>query len=236
MIFPRYVSFFLVTLSLCSTGTFFAQENSDGVYTAIDLTRKPLVVSIEESGKGQDFVEPSAEISLFIEKINKLLDEDFPSDEVLRLLENEAPTLAQLEPYIFFSDKGYMRNLIHKTADYDLLLMCWGPGQQTPVHGHEGQRGWIRVIDGKLEFTDYQEEPEGSDKLVSEVGVNVGEAGNAGGPAGIHVVANVFDTPAISLHFYSLPFDQCEVYDLELNETRKVPLVYNTIRGKMMQP
>ena len=225
MITARLLSFFLVVLLFCSPGTFFAQKNSDGV-----------LVSSEESDKGQNFVEPSAEISAFIEKINKLLDEDFPSDEVLRLLENEAPTLAQLEPYIFFSDQRYMRNLIHKTADYDLLLMCWSPGQQTPVHGHEGQRGWIKVLDGKLEFTDYQEEPEGSDTLVSEVAVNVGQAGDADGPAGIHVVANVFDTPAISLHFYSKPFEQCEVYDLELNETRKVPLVYHTIRGKIVQP
>ncbi|MBX9831002.1 cysteine dioxygenase family protein [Candidatus Babeliales bacterium] len=193
-------------------------------------------MSREGGNKGQYLIEPSFEISEFIEKINKLSYENFPIDQVLRLLQKEAPTLAMLEPYIFFSNARYTRNLIHKAPDFDLLLLCWGPGQHSPVHGHEGQKCWMKVLDGRLEFTDYQEEPPHERRLLSPLTVNIGEAGYVDGPAGIHAVGNAFDIPAISLHLYALPFEQCDVYNLDLNEKHKVSLTYHTIHGKIVAP
>jgi hypothetical protein len=42
--------------------------------------------------------------------------------------------------------------------------------------------------------------------------------------------------PAVSLHLYSHPYDECDIYDLEKNEKRRVRLRYDSIDGKLTEP
>lgn len=184
--------------------------------------------------KGQYLVEPSVGISEFIEKFNKLSFKNFPEDEVFKVFKDNPLPIELLEPYIFHSDARYTRNLIHKSNDFELVLMCWNAGQYSAIHGHEGQKCWLRVEKGALEFADYQEEPGTESKILKRLNVKTGKWGYIDGPAVIHKVANLTGNDALSLHLYAFPIDQCDIYDLDLNQKKKMPLSYHSIHGKLV--
>ena len=56
-----------------------------------------------------------------------------------------------------------------------------------------------------------------------------GEKGFLDGPADIHSVENVYIDPAVSLHIYAKPFDQCDIYCLDTRTIKRVELVYDSI-------
>ena len=37
-----------------------------------------------------------------------------------------------------------------------MMAICWGIGHHTPIHDHNGQEGWIKVIDGMVEESLYR--------------------------------------------------------------------------------
>ena len=47
---------------------------------------------------------------------------------------------ASLERYAFFSPRHYTRNLIFKNDVFEMLALCWSPGQQSSVHNHRDQQ------------------------------------------------------------------------------------------------
>lgn len=64
-----------------------------------------------------------------------------------------------------------------------------------------------------------------------------GERDCLNGSTDIHSVANpaMAATAAVSLHLYSHPYVQCDIYDLEKNEKRRVRLRYDSIDRKVIQ-
>ena len=64
-----------------------------------------------------------------------------------------------------------------------------------------------------------------------------GERDCLNGSTDIHSVANpaMAARAAVSLHLYSHPYVQCDIYDLEKNEKRRVRLRYDSIDRKVIQ-
>ena len=184
--------------------------------------------------KGQFVVEPSIAISEFIEKINKLSYQNFPVDEVLKVLQKNPFSLALLEPYIFYSNARYTRNLIYKSSEFELLVLCWKSGQHSAIHGHEGGKCWMRVEHGSLQFTNFQEEPAASKAILRKLTTIDGKEGFIDGPAGIHQVSNVSQQNVVSLHLYARPFEVCDIYDLNTNQKTRMSLGYQSIHGKLV--
>lgn len=183
--------------------------------------------------KGDFVVEPSFEISEFVEKLNKLSYKQFPVDEVLQVLIKHELSQEVLEPYIFFSHARYTRNLIYKAPEFELLVLCWKQGQQSLPHGHENQKCWMRIEQGELEFINFQEEPSDS-RLLRKMESKIGKKGFVDGPAIIHQVSNVSEQDAISLHLYARPFSECDVYELKTSQKFKSSLGYHSIQGKLV--
>ena len=46
--------------------------------------------------------------------------------------------LTALKECIGYADDGYQRNVIKRSEFYELVAICWIPGQQTPIHDHAG--------------------------------------------------------------------------------------------------
>lgn len=139
-----------------------------------------------------------------------------------------------LERYITYRPDHYTRNLVHNITAFELLVICWDIGQTAPVHGHEGELCWARVERGKLKFSNFREVSE-APLVVEPVGDPVvGGVGCLDGPADIHAVENPveFGEKAASLHLYSKPYQECDIYDLERGEKRRVQLSYDTLYGK----
>jgi predicted metal-dependent enzyme (double-stranded beta helix superfamily) len=170
----------------------------------------------------------------FVNTLEAMAAQGFDVAEVQSYLEQTRIEPAMLEPYLHYKPERYTRHLVHKTPAFEILVICWNTGQQAPIHGHEGELCWARVELGTLRFTNY--------RLVSEAPLRLellsaaldGTAGYLDGPADIHAVENcrAFAAPAASVHVYSHPYAECDVYDLARGERRRVRLAYDTMYGK----
>src|SRR5262245_8293410 len=63
---------------------------------------------------------------------------------------------ASLERYAFFRGDTYTRNLIYRDEMIEVMALCWSKGQRTPIHTHNGQLGWMAVVDGSVAVINYK--------------------------------------------------------------------------------
>jgi cysteine dioxygenase len=53
-----------------------------------------------------------------------------------------------LRPYMGFKAGTYARHRVFRNDYAELLVLCWRPGQRTPIHDHNGSHGAVRVCEG----------------------------------------------------------------------------------------
>jgi len=167
-------------------------------------------------------------VNRFIGDMKHIAARDFPVREVRGFLAASRLPASELRPYLFVLPDRYTRNLIYKSDAFELLLLVWPPGQAALVHGHEGEKCWTRVEEGRLHFTNYREKrgKRGSSVELEIVSQAVGGVGHVDGPADIHGVENRSDLLALTLHLYARPYDECDVYDLEHRRKTRKKLEY----------
>ena len=155
-----------------------------------------------------------------------------------------------LSPYVFWREGGYTRNLIYLDDWFEVMAICWGPGQKTPVHTHNGQLGWMTVVQGELLTHQYRymrcSAPEnqnvvGLDCLAGAHSVELEFLNTVGCVndvtvdklQSIHQIEN--PDPArsgcVSLHVYSKPFDSCVAFDMEKHLCCRRSLKYYSRQG-----
>ena len=151
--------------------------------------------------------------------------------EVGRLLARYAADEDDWRRFVFFDAEGYTRNLVHRCADYELLLLCWGEGQASPIHDHAGQSCWMAVLDGEIEEVQFRREggrlaPRAPQRLAK------GTVGFIEDDIGLHLIRPRAGRRGISLHLYADPIDRCEVFDPETGVPTEVELGYHSVRGE----
>ena len=55
-----------------------------------------------------------------------------------------------LQPYIGFKEGNYWRHRVCRNQAVEMLVICWRPGQKTPIHDHNGSHGVVRVQQGQM--------------------------------------------------------------------------------------
>jgi predicted metal-dependent enzyme (double-stranded beta helix superfamily) len=178
--------------------------------------------------------------------LNRFSSEKFSQDGVLAYLTKNRVDETTLEPYIKFNERTYTRNLIYKGDRFEAVLLCWEPGQHSPVHRHANQLGWMTVIKGQLNLITFMKlrssieestvpdvnwSPVGSiylkakHRLTLSAGDVIVEVTK---PETIHKAENPasFGQQAISLHIYSEPSDISVIYDVENHRCRTVRMGY----------
>ena len=163
-----------------------------------------------------------------IDKLNHFNKSNFPVDRVTKFLENKTLNQSEISDYALFKNEKYSRNLVYKDKDFEVLIVCWGPGQCAPIHGHEGEKCWMRIESGSLQITNY--------RLLSLHPLSLEminqddlDSGSLDGPADIHSVKNISNQKAVSLHIYTKPFAQCDIYLPEKGVIERKSLVYDSI-------
>lgn len=137
-------------------------------------------------------------------------------DAVEDLLNQLDITRDDLAEYIRFNDNGsrrYARNPITTSGWYELLVICWAPGQSSLIHDHAGSACAFRVIQGTGSETTYLRTPGGKVRPVSAEILSPGDV-CASKDADIHRVAN--DTEGedlITLHLYAPPLAVMNTYE-----------------------
>src|ERR1700733_7426595 len=87
--------------------------------------------------------------------------ERIPLEILLRGMKEWRLDPAEISPFIQFSPERYRPNLIHAGPAYHALLLCWRPGQRSPIHDHRGSACAVRVIRGEASETVFEMTEEG---------------------------------------------------------------------------
>tara|TARA_B100001559_G_C16323278_1_gene539834 strand:+ start:100 stop:642 length:543 start_codon:yes stop_codon:yes gene_type:complete len=127
-----------------------------------------------------------------------------------KLLELEI-NLEDLVEFLGYTDDGYQRNIVKKTEHYELVLICWKPGQKTPIHDHRGSDCAFLILEGISTESIYNSN---DGKLeVSRVRKYLpGEVCAADEPD-IHKISNEEQTNLINLHLYTPPLKNINIYE-----------------------
>src|SRR5262245_7430126 len=167
----------------------------------------------------------------FTDEIGALVLRGFERSDVRRFLTDTRIEPGALAPYVRFAEGRYTRHLVYKSREVEILVLCWSRGSRAPVHGHEGESCWARVERGRLRFTNYVETSRTPLRVVPVGGTFDGGPGYLDGPADLHAVENPTElgADAVSLHVYSKPYDECDIYDLEAGLVRRVQLRYDSV-------
>lgn len=189
-------------------------------------------------------------ISSLVDELKKAEGAPITSDRVADLLDGVTIDESSLRPFVRFADDHYTRNLVHRDAHFDVMMLAWMPGQGTPIHTHNGQLGWAFTTRGALACDEYVyrgcDRPEnqnvaGLDCLAGGMQVKLERAGRTlctpGGGLNrvtkqvtIHslVVPPDCKERVVSLHVYSLPFDSCVVFDVAQGHCRRKELEFDS--------
>ena len=129
-------------------------------------------------------------------------------------------TTEELRPYVSFKEGTYARHRVHLGEYAELLVLCWRPGQRTPIHDHAGSYGAVRVLRGVMWETLFEME-EGSG-LVYKSGREwtPGHVTGADVPD-IHQLGNpdVSGLDLVTLHLYAPPLTSLNVYKVGRKES-----------------
>jgi len=133
--------------------------------------------------------------------------------ELQQRLDDERISAASLADYIHFSDERYSRNLVAHGPQFYALVLCWKPGQASPIHDHRGASCGVRVIEGTATETSYRWQ---DGQLVVDR-VTTMQAGEVCGSFDddIHEIRNNGDRNLVTLHVYSPYLDNINLYEID---------------------
>ncbi|HEX9984815.1 MAG TPA: cysteine dioxygenase family protein [Thermoanaerobaculia bacterium] len=154
-----------------------------------------------------------------------------------------------LQRYKSWVPGRHTRNKIFRNDMIEVMLICWPIGAVTPLHTHNGQLGWMTMLEGKLLVENYKKigcnKPEaeqvvGMDCLAGATRIDMQHLENElaipGGPLNtvdktqtIHRIQNLaeWNERAVSMHIYSRPIDSCVVFDMENQRCYRRDLKYD---------
>ena len=132
-----------------------------------------------------------------------------------------------------FIEGQYTRNLVRHTENYEMMVLCWGRGQESPVHSHMGQRCWMSVLEGTVEEVHFRRQEEGLGPLIegSSRNFNKGQTAFINDDIALHLMRGAGGEAAVSLHVYSKPFAACLTYDCDTGVESAIPLTYHSVEG-----
>ena len=177
----------------------------------------------------------------------KVLERDLiTKDRIAEYMAAMPLRAAALSNYIWWRDSLYTRNLIYRDELFEVMTICWSPGQKTAIHTHNGQLGWMTVAQGEVSTHEFQHTscnaPENQnvvnidclggatelqiDKLRTVTCAEGGGMVTVDKLQTIHQIENTGTTGCVSLHVYSKPFDSCIAFDLEKQRCYRRSLSY----------
>jgi len=120
---------------------------------------------------------------------------------------------ADLEPYLGFKEGNYWRHRVCRNESAEMLVICWRPGQKTPIHDHNGSHGVVRVQNGLMWETMFTYDDQRGLCYKSARECPTGEVTGAGVPD-IHQLGNpeVSGQDLVTIHVYAPPLGVLKTY------------------------
>lgn len=158
---------------------------------------------------------------------------------VSELLGAYARSHSDWREFALASDQHYTRNLIVREARFELMVLCWGPDQASPIHNHEGQDCWMAVLDGEIEEARFEmPDPRVSGPLQSKGALRfqAGQVAFIRDEMGLHLVRPWPPSGAasVTLHLYSMPYEDCNCYCPDTGRITRRKLGHYSVRGRIL--
>jgi predicted metal-dependent enzyme (double-stranded beta helix superfamily) len=132
---------------------------------------------------------------------------------------------------IAFAKDSYARNLVCRTPCFELLVLCWRPGQESTIHDHAGALNAIRVLSGELTSRTFHRTSgatSGAGPVVQDGEESVPQDARMVGldRGGIHQLANASGKDLITVHVYAPSLMELNVYSTTSAGVQRRPLRY----------
>jgi len=135
--------------------------------------------------------------------------------EVYELIERTTIGADEVLPYLGFKAGNYSRHRVMKNEFVEMLVLCWKPGQRTPIHDHNGSHGAVFVHEGILWETTFEYDAETglnyqSHRELRDTGLTGSEIPD------IHQLGNpdVSGRDLVTIHIYAPPLGVLKTYRL----------------------
>ncbi|MBX3396974.1 MAG: cysteine dioxygenase family protein [Phycisphaerae bacterium] len=166
----------------------------------------------------QDLLDGVGSLSLseLIDRLDSFSEAERVPAEVLQPLLNRLEVTTQdLGEAISFSEDHYLRNRVRVGSNYEVLVLCWKSGQQSPIHDHGGSNCAVRVVQGAATEVQFQQRDDGK-LVVNKVGRLTPGRITQVDEDDLHLVANreAEGVNLVTLHVYSPAIVESKKYDL----------------------
>lgn len=122
---------------------------------------------------------------------------------------------SEIATHIHFTEDRYARNLVYKCDDFECLVLCWQPGQRSPIHDHANSICAVYAMEGTLSADNYRKSANGHIRADYSEDLKPGSILTIQ-TTEIHQVSNLQDSSnLISLHFYLGPLENSFLYSVQ---------------------
>ncbi|XP_024085479.1 cysteine dioxygenase type 1 [Cimex lectularius] len=188
-----------------------------------------------------------------LEELKEGLRQAFSGDKVniefvSDLLKSYTSNPQEWKKFAKFDRYRYTRNLIDEgNGKYNLMLLCWGEGHGSAIHDHADAHCFMKILEGKLSevrfaWPDEKEVYIADDEYnpMKETGrttLRTNEVCYINDSLGLHRVENPSSSePAVSLHLYCPPFDQCHVFNQQTGHKSVAKVTFWSKYGSKPDP
>ena len=144
-------------------------------------------------------------------------------EQIYRWLEKAEIAAEELQPYLGFKEGNYWRHRVCRNEFVEMLVLCWRPGQRTPIHDHNGSHGGVKVHRGMLwettfsydsvrglEYKSAREHPPGA--VTGSAVPDIHQLGNPDVSGQDLVTVHVYAPPLGVLHTYKPGSAKIDLY------------------------
>jgi cysteine dioxygenase len=170
-------------------------------------------------------------IEVLVDELSACFQRDEAGRDAVRQLGGYARQHVDWKRFVRFDPAIYTRNLVARNERFEMLVLCWNAGQESPIHDHAGQHCFMAVLDGRIEELQYAFPAAGAVGRLEQTARRVFEPGQVAyihDRIALHRVRPHGGAPAVSLHLYARPIDVCQVYDEESGAMLSKQLIYHS--------
>ena len=157
--------------------------------------------------------------------LSQLQEGDFEQAE--QTLKEQEFTPDNFEEFTSWNESKYTRNCIAHSDEFELILLCWMPGQETKIHDHDDKSCWVKMISGHIQEDTFHLEGETLRETGKHI-LNEGDVTFANNRLFLHRLKNTSKERTLSLHLYMEPIKKCKIYNPKEDCFSTAEMVYDT--------
>lgn len=150
-----------------------------------------------------------------------------PSGQFESVAQHLSLTKTDVLPYATFSSSSHTRNCLELNERFELILLCWEPGQMTGIHDHGGEECWVYFMDSLFEEIIYERSQSQVNQTQSKTATN-GSVSYMSEFLGVHSLKNTGNRRGFSLHLYAKPIRSCNVFNTLSGTFEEKKMSYDT--------